>query len=446
MKIDDLLDKLRVFRKSKMYHQRNLDTTARMHLRKEKKGRGLLLVNATMIFHLNKTATDFVSRMLDGKEDAEIIREMKRKYHASKEQLQTDLDKLRNSIDRLMKEPDIDPVQHLSQDVSPLLEAPFSAPLRMDLALTYRCNNKCSKCYVENLRDVRELSTNEWKQVLDKLWEIGVPHVTFTGGEPTIRPDLYKLVEHAEDLGIITGIISNGRKFKDKKLVNTLIASGIDHFQITIESHDPSIHDSMCGQRGAWKETVEGIKNIVPTPVYIMTNTTLTPYNIIDIEKTVEFLHSLGIDHFAANSIIKSGGGKQEDLALTVEELEETLNKIMKKADELGMNFTWYSPTRYCEFNPVEKGLGMKHCSAAHIAMAIEPDGMVIPCQSYYEPLGNILTTRWRKIWNHKLAKALRNKKYLPDECLNCPEREICGGGCPLNYAAPMNICRTPFS
>jgi len=446
MNISDILNRLGISRTSKMFHQRNIDSTTRMHLRREKKGRGILLVNATMIFHLNKTATDFVSRIIAGKDDAEIIHEMKRKYHVSEEQLKSDLNQLREKISKLLKEPDIDPVQHLSQDISPLLETPFSAPLRMDLALTYRCNNKCTKCYVEDLRDVKELSTLEWKQVLDILWEIGIPHVTFTGGEPTIRPDLTELVEYAEDLGIITGLISNGRKLKNKKLVDKLVSAGIDHFQITLESHDPSIHDTMCGERGSWNDTVEGIKNVVPTPVYIMTNTTLTPYNVKDIAKTVEFLHSLGIEKFAVNSIIKSGGGKQEDLALSIEELDEALTTIISKANDLGMTFVWYSPTRYCDFNPIDKGLGMKKCTAAHIAMAIEPDGMVIPCQSYFEPLGNILTTRWKKIWNHKTAKKLRNMDYLQEECLDCPERELCGGGCPLNYDAPTNICRSPLS
>ena len=446
MKVDDLLNKIGINRGSKMFHQRQEDTPTRMHLRRERNGKGLLLVNATMIFHLNKTATDFASRIIDGKSDEEIIREMKRKYRVTEDQLETDLKKLKESINRLIEEPDIDPVQHLSQDVSPLQEAPFSAPLRMDLAITYRCNNKCTKCYVENYRDVKELSTEEWKEVLDNLWELGIPHVTFTGGEPTVRGDLPELVEYAEDLGIITGIISNGRRFKDKKLVDRLVSAGIDHFQITLESHNASIHDELCGVKGSWKETVEGIKNIVPTPVFLMTNTTITPYNVKDIEKTVEFLHSLGVEKFAANSIIKAGGGKSEDMALTVEELDEALTKVINKANELGMQFVWYSPTRYCDFNPIEKGLGMKQCTAAHIAMAIEPDGEVIPCQSYFETLGNILTTRWRKIWNHKTAKKLRNMKYLPEECKNCPERELCGGGCPLNYNPPMNVCKSSYS
>jgi radical SAM protein with 4Fe4S-binding SPASM domain len=429
-----------------MQHLRDIDSFARIHLRKEKKGYGILLVNATRIFHLNKTATQFIEKILQGKEDEEIIREMRRKYRVSIEQLQTDLASLKKNISTLMVKPDIDPVQDLDQDILPLHETPFSAPLRMDMALTYGCNNKCSKCYVESPREILELSTDEWKNVLNKLWDIGVPHVIFTGGEPTLRDDLPELVEYAEDLGIITGLVSNGRKLKDKKLIDELITAGIDHFQITIESHDETIHDKMSGVKGAWKETVQGIKNIVPTPVYIMTNTTLTPYNIKDIEKTIEFLASLGIKHFAANSIIKSGGGKQDNLAISIKQLDSVLTRIMKKAKELKMSFLWYSPTRYCDFNPIEKGLGMKQCSAAHIAMAIEPDGEVIPCQSYFEPLGNILTTKWRKIWKHKTAKYLRRMQYLTEECLECPERELCGGGCPLSYTAPSNICRKAFS
>ncbi|MHA1260226.1 MAG: PqqD family peptide modification chaperone [Candidatus Heimdallarchaeaceae archaeon] len=422
----------------KISHIRGMDSVTRMHLRREKKGFGILLVNATRILQLNKTATDFVSRIMDGKDDEEIIREMKRRYKVKEEQLRKDLQDLKGQIKQLLETPDIDPVQSISQDISPLHEAPFSAPLRMDLALTYRCNNKCTKCYVENSREINELTTEEWKAVLDKLWDIGIPHVTFTGGEPTLREDLPQLVDYAEELGIITGLITNGRKLKD--------SAGIDHFQITLESFDEKIHDQLCGVKGAWKETVEGIKNVVPTPVYVMTNTTLTPYNIEKIEKTIEFLDSLGIDHFAANGIIKSGGGKQADLALTLEQLDKTITTIQNKAAELNMGFIWYSPTRYCEFNPLDRGLGMKQCTAARIAMAIEPDGMVLPCQSYFEPLGNILTTRWKRIWNHKISKSLRKMKYLPEECLDCPEKEICGGGCPLNYNAPTNICREIFS
>ena len=425
-----------------LHHKRFEDTLTRMHLREEKKGQGILVVNANRLFHLNKTATAFVARIIDGKSDEEIVKELKKKFSVSKDQLTTDLKDIKNTLLQLTLTPDIDPVQRLSEDVREATVGTLSAPLRMDLALTYRCNNKCTKCYVDSTREIVELTTEEWKKVLDKLFEIGIPHVTFTGGEPTLREDLPKLVEYAEDLGILTGIISNGRMFKDKKLVDELVTAGIDHFQITIESHDPIVHNQLAGCTNAWQETVEGIKNIVPTPVYLMTNTTLTPYNVPEIEKTIEFLASLGIDHFACNGIISSGGGKDVRFALKPREMGDILDRISNKAEEKKMNFLWYSPTRYCEFNPIDHGLGMKQCTAGHIAMAIEPDGMAIPCQSTFIPLGNILTEKWKKIWNHKVTKELRNKDHLSTTCRKCSQVQFCGGGCPLNYEEKITVCK----
>ena len=80
--------------------------------------------------------------------------------------------------------------------------------------------------------------------LLDRLWEIGIPHVVFTGGEPTLRPDLPELIAHAEQNGQITGINTNGRKLKDPAFLQSLVDAGLDHVQITLESHDPAIHDA----------------------------------------------------------------------------------------------------------------------------------------------------------------------------------------------------------
>nr|MDO8118950.1 SPASM domain-containing protein [Candidatus Sigynarchaeota archaeon] len=100
-----------------------------------------------------------------------------------------------------------------------------------------------------------------------------------------------------------------------------------------------------------------------------------------------------------------------------------------------------YSPTQYCEYNPVLHGLGPKRCSAANISIAIEPNGDVLPCQSYFEPIGNILKDPWKKIWNHKLAKAIRNRDDVPSKCKDCELIESCGGGCPLYVKKHGAIC-----
>ena len=66
--------------------------------------------------------------------------------------------------------------------------------------------------------------------------------------------------------------------------------------------------------------------------------------------------------------------------------------------------------------------------------MSIESNGNVLPFQSYYTPVGNILTDSWDSIWNHKLSVQLRERQNLPLKCEGCPALAECGGGCPLKF------------
>jgi radical SAM protein with 4Fe4S-binding SPASM domain len=68
--------------------------------------------------------------------------------------------------------------------------------------------------------------------------------------------------------------------------------------------------------------------------------------------------------------------------------------------------------------------------------MCVEPNGDVLACQSYYEPLGNLLNDTWDSIWHNPLALSLRERKQIAEKCSGCALLPACGGGCPL-MAAP---------
>jgi MoaA/NifB/PqqE/SkfB family radical SAM enzyme len=213
------------------------------------------------------------------------------------------------------------------------------------------------------------LNSPQWKEVIDRLSEIGIFTITFTGGEPTLREDLPELLLYAQNKGMVTGLITNGRKLKDKLYVETLEKTGLDFVQITLESHKPKIHDVMTGAKGSWKETVEGIKNVAESKVYLTTNTTLSKHNAAVFLETVDFIKSLNVTAFGCNSLIYSGKANavSEEFALPLETLKELLPRIRDKANQLGLKFLWYTPTQYCRFDPVQMGLGIKSCTAAMI-------------------------------------------------------------------------------
>jgi radical SAM protein with 4Fe4S-binding SPASM domain len=279
-----------------------------------------------------------------------------------------------------------------------------------------------------------ELFTDDWKRVLDKAWELGIPHIIFTGGEPTLREDLPELIAHAEHNGQITGLNTNARRLSDAHYVDGLVAAGLDHVQITVESSEAEVHDRMVRAKGAFPQTVKGLKNVLASPLYVMTNTTMLRTNVNTIPATLDFLAETGVPTVGLNALIYSGRGSVVGTGLPESELTPLLEVARQKTEARGQRLIWYTPTQYCNFDPMALDLGVKGCTAALYNMCVEPDGSVLPCQSYYQPLGNLLADDWDSIWNHELAVRLRERQGLPKKCDGCALLAECGGGCPLQF------------
>jgi radical SAM protein with 4Fe4S-binding SPASM domain len=419
-----------------LYTYRGEDKFAGMslQLRIEEHGRGVLVINANTVLHLNESASVFAYYFMQGLHEKEVLSKIRHMYRVSLEKAKADYEKLVYTISTLAQTEKIDPVTFLEIEKEEPFTYQYSAPLRMDLALTFRCQNDCTHCYAGGPHETPELTTGEWKIVIDKLSEVGVFILTFTGGEPTLRDDLPELLLYAQNKGVVTGLISNGRKLRDKTYVDVLEKSGLDFVQVTLESHKPEIHDKMTDAKGSWIQTVEGIRNATEAQIYVSTNTTLSKHNTDDFLTTIDFIKALGVDAFGCNSLIYSGKapGIQEEFALTTVDLNLLLPKIRDKANLIGLKFLWYTPTQYCQLNPVQLGLGVKSCTAAMINACVGPNGDVYPCQSYFESLGNILKMSWEKIWLSPLVESLRKRDYVEEKCKNCSQLQVCGGGCPL--------------
>jgi radical SAM protein with 4Fe4S-binding SPASM domain len=414
-----------------------------LQLRIEQSGQGVMVINANTVLHLNHTATAFAYFFMQGLPREEVAKKIHSMYHVNAKTAKADYEKLVYTISTLAQTEKIDPVSFLEIDKEEPFSYQYSAPLRMDLALTFRCQNDCVHCYAGGPHETPELITVQWKSVIDKLSEIGVFILTFTGGEPTLREDLPELLLYAQMKGMVTGLITNGRKLKDNTYVEVLEKSGLDFVQVTLESHKPKIHDSITREKGSWKETVAGIKNAVKSKMYVSTNTTLNKQNAADFLSTVDYIKELDVDAFGCNSLIYSGRAPDasQKFALSIEDLKTFLPEIRDKAHLLGLKFLWFTPTQYCHFDPVQLGLGIKSCTAAMINACVGPNGDVYPCQSYFESLGNILTDSWEKIWSNPLAVKLRNRGYVEQKCKDCSQLQTCGGGCPLELQNKEHLC-----
>jgi radical SAM protein with 4Fe4S-binding SPASM domain len=420
-------------------HEMELEKS-RIHLRIDPDGHGTLIVNASSVIHLNPTATYMAWLVLEGKLKQESVRAITSRYSVSKHQAETDLSSFLFQFDELIRPDGACPVHELElESLMPFSTRP-TAPYRMDLAITYRCNNDCAHCYNARERNFPELTTEQWFKIIDQLWELGVPHLVFTGGEATLRNDLPELIRHAEVNGQITGLNTNARRLMDEKYVQKLVDAGLDHVQVTVESCNEQVHDEMMRAKGAFKQTIAGLKNALHNNLYVMTNTTMLHTNVHTIPDTLDFLADLGVPTIGLNALIYSGNGLTVGTGLHEDELQPILDVAQRKTAERGQKLIWYTPTQYCQFDPTANHLGVKGCTAALYSMCIESNGNVLPCQSYYQSLGNLLTDSWDSIWNHKLAVRLRERHNLPAKCEGCSLVAECGGGCPLQFAASSEV------
>ena len=302
------------------------------------------------------------------------------------------------------------------------------APLRMDLMVSamekdgvWNCNQKCVHCYAANQKfsNVKSLSTNDWLNIIDKLYKAGVTQLTFTGGEATLREDLVTLVEHSKYF--VTRLNTNG-VLLSKKLCEELYNASLDNVQITLYSSDPSIHNILTGSNN-YNKTIEGIKNAIEAGLNVSINTPLCALNK-DYKKTLEFLKELGVVYFTCSSIIETGNATLDESVKTRLTSNELLT-IVKDAKEycnnnnLYMDFT--TPGAIDKEELEKNNMNNPICGACLSNMAIAPNGDVMPCQSYlsYESLGNLKNESWKTIWESNKTKNIRDRAIrIENGCL----------------------------
>ena len=308
----------------------------------------------------------------------------------------------------------------------------MSAPHRMDLMISamtregaWHCNQKCLHCYAagQTLGQRPELTTDQWKALLEKLRRANIPQVTFTGGEPTLRADLVELVDAAQ--WFVTRLNTNGRLLTPA-LCQKLYDASLDSVQVTLYSRDPATHNALVGAEG-FDDTVAGIRAAVAAGLSVSVNTPLCSLNTA-YDETLHFIHSLGVRYVTCSGLIPSGGAVGDEsraTALTEQQLTDVLTKAVAATEELEMELDFTSPGWLKEETLRALGLTLvPSCGACLSNMAIAPDGGVIPCQSWLssQPLGNILADDWDKIWQSERCAAIRAKSAKMEQL--CQLRE----------------------
>ncbi len=349
----------------------------RLHLRLEPDGLGLLIVNAKTVLHLNQTAAELAYYLVKQTPDAEIGKQMSRRYHVKKDEALKDFYMLRDQIDALIHAPNLDPETFLNFERRDPYTTELSAPYRLDCALTYRVSAASNPEDVPAGRVRRELTTAEWQVIMDKAWQAGIPHIVFTGGEPTMRPDLPDLIAYAEKVGLVSGLLSDGLRLSEHEYLGSLLQNGLDHLLIVLH---PEAEQS-------W----EAVRDVLTADIFTTVHITLTPDNQATISSLLQRLADMGV--------------KSLSLSASSEDLSEAVKNAGVTAAHLGLPLEWDLPVPYSSLHPVALEVA-EHTSLPQgmgkAWLYVEPDGDVLPEQGVTTVMGNLLVDSWESIWKNR--------------------------------------------
>ena len=344
----------------------------RLHLRLEPEGNGVLIINASTILHLNQTAAEYAYYLVKNEPVEQAAHKMVERYHVDLEQAKNDYQELVDRIQTLINTPDLDPVTYLDLDRVRPFTGHITAPYRLDCALTYRIPERTTETALVKRVD-RELNTIEWKSVFDKAWSVGIPHIIFTGGEPTLRDDLPELIAHAESNDQVTGLISDGLRLSERNYLDSMLQTGLDHLMIIFQPDNEA----------AWK----ALENSLVEDLFVAVHLTLDDKNKDELAGLIDQLAERGV--------------KAVSLSAHDQSLYGVLEKLRSQVADLTLELVWNLPVPYSTFNPVdlETELIEQIEGEGRAWLYVEPDGDVLPAQGVNRVLGNILSDNWDQIW-----------------------------------------------
>jgi len=329
-------------------------------------------------------------------------------------------------------------------ELEPLATNFSSFPVLSEIALTYGCHLRCRFCYAgcdgtrRLVGDAREMTTDEVKRVLRVIrHEAEVPSVSFTGGEPTLRRDLPEIIEHAKRLSMRVNLITNGTLI-DAVVAQRLAEAGLDSAQVSLEGTTATTHDRITGSPGSFASSTAAVGHLARAGIHVHSNTTINRLNLDECPGMARFVsQELGRERFSMNLVIPTGNAADDPgLVVPYREVGEVLDRIIDESRREGVEFMWYSPTPLCLFNPIPRGLGNKGCAACDGLLSVAPNGDVLPCSSYDDRVGNLLSEPFEAIWESKRARWYREKQFAHPRCRACEHFAVCHGACPLYWRA----------
>jgi radical SAM protein with 4Fe4S-binding SPASM domain len=281
--------------------------------------------------------------------------------------------------------------------------------------LTYRCNEKCTHCYLDVLapgaKVPGELDFEEAKRVIDELAELGAMTITFSGGEILVHKDFFDIATYARKRGFAVRLYTNGILIKPE-VADKIAALRPVAIELSIYGADAATHDMITLVPGSWELTVRAAKLLKERGVKVTLKAPIMRENWEQMEAMRELAREVGAGFSYDITIVPKHTGDRSPLKHRLNDGE--MLEVFRR--ELGswVLVPYREDYRFC-------GIGLT-------SMTIGPYGEVFSCVGARVSAGNVreqpLAAIWRDnpVWQEMTNLTLGN---LP-VCAKCELRQYC--------------------
>lgn len=331
----------------------------------------------------------------------------------------------------------------------------LSAPIYVGFDLTGRCNLRCIHCRVSTSSKNKELPLTLIKKTIDELAKMKVIQVIFSGGEPFIRKDIFKILSYALKSGIPDILIVSNGTLLNYNQIRKLKNTGIKKISLSLDGLKKN-HDKIRGT-GNFDKTVSTLKKLVKEGFEVKVSMTLNKMNKDDIPNFSRFLKKIGVSKINIGNLMPCGRGKTIwKQALTKNEKRKTIKKIRDLNNQLGDKFILFESSFLCEpkiGRSDKKIFSFFGCRGGRTSCAILSNGDVVACKMLPNIVaGNLQKKTLKKIWkDNKNWESWRNEIII-GKCKLCKYKKACRGGCKAisyfkygNLNIPDPRCIGPF-
>jgi pyrroloquinoline quinone biosynthesis protein E len=305
-------------------------------------------------------------------------------------------------------------------------------PYGLVAELTYRCPLRCAYCSnpVSYKKIADALDGDGWCRVLREAAALGVVHAGLTGGEPTLRPDLERIVRGAAESGLYAHLVTAGTTL-DADGLAALRKAGLRSVQLSIQDADPAGSDAIAGVP-AFEKKLAFAASVRAEGLPLTLNFVLHRRNLGRVREIVALARRLGADRLElANTQYYGWALVNRDVLLpTREQLDEAARAVAQARRESPRPEILFVLPDYFAGRP-------KPCMGGwgRRTLVIAPDGRVLPCHAAGEIPGlefwSAAARPLAECWADAPGmNAFRGEAWMPEPCRSCPERGRDFGGC----------------